>query len=156
MTLNAVQKGKIFVIGGGSQWRPFIHVSDAARAFIHLMDQDPLIINRQKFNVGSSAHNFNILSLAYIVRENIPFPIDIEIVPDDDDKRSYNVSFEKIKNVLGFSPKLTLGEGVKEIYKALKQGSVDTGERTITVGWYKHIMAAKQLVDSLVINNRLV
>ena len=39
MTLNAVQKGKIFVIGGGTQWRPFVHVSDAARAFIHLMDQ---------------------------------------------------------------------------------------------------------------------
>ena len=118
------------------------------------MDQDPSIINGQKFNVGSSDHNFNILSLAYIVRENIPFPIEIEVVPDDQDKRSYHVSFEKIKNILGYEPKLTPGDGVKEIYEALKQGSVDTGERTVTVGWYKHIIAAKQLVDSLVINNR--
>jgi len=156
MTLNAVQKGKIFIIGGGTQWRPFVHVSDAARAFMHLMDQDPSIINGQKFNVGSSDHNFNILSLAYVVRENIPFPIEIEVVPDDQDKRSYHVSFEKIKNILGYEPKLTPGDGVKEIYEALKQGSVDTGERTVTVGWYKHIIAAKQLVDSLVINKRLV
>jgi nucleoside-diphosphate-sugar epimerase len=156
MTLNAVQKGKIFVIGGGTQWRPFVHVSDTARAFVHLMDQDPSIINRQKFNVGSSDHNFNILSLAYVVRENIPFPIEIEVVPDDTDKRNYNVSFEKIKNVLGFEPKVTPGDGVKEIYEALKQGTVDTGERTVTVKWYKHIIAAKQLMDSLIVNDRLM
>ena len=156
MTLNAVQKGKIFVIGGGAQWRPFVHVCDTARAFIHLMDQEPSIINGQKFNVGNSAHNFNILSLAYVVRENIPFPIEIEVVPDDMDKRNYNVSFEKIKNALGFEPKITPGDGVKEIYEALKQGSVDTGERTVTVKWYKHIIAAKQLMDSLLLNNRLM
>jgi len=156
MTLNAVNKGKIFVVGGGNQWRPFIHVIDTARAFIHLIDQDQSMINGQKFNVGSSVHNFNILSLAYVVRENIPFPIEIEVVPDDEDKRSYNVSFEKIKNTLGFKPILTPEDGVKEIYEALKQGSVDTGERTVTVRWYKHIMTAKKLVDNLVINGRLV
>ena len=156
MTLNAVQRGKIFVIGGGKQWRPFVHVSDTARAFIHLIDQDPSIINGQKFNVGSSAHNLNILSLAYVVRENIPFPIEIEVVPDDEDKRNYNVCFEKIKNTLGFEPMVTPGEGVKEIYEALKSGSVDTGERTVTVSWYKHLIAAKQLVDSLVVNDRLI
>jgi len=156
MTLNAVQKGKIFVVGGGKQWRPFIHVNDAARAFIHLINQDASIINGQKFNVGSSANNFNILSLAYVVRENLPFPIEIEVVPDDEDKRSYNVSFEKIKNMLGFEPKLTPAEGIKEIYESLKQGSIDTGKRTITVAWYKHIIAANQLADSLTINDLLV
>ena len=107
---------------------------------MHLMDQDPSIINGQKFNVGSSDHNFNILSLAYVVRENSPFPIEIEVVPDDQDKRSYHVSFEKIKNILGYEPKLTPGDGVKEIYEALKHGSVDTGESTVTVKWYKQII----------------
>tara|TARA_Y100001936_G_scaffold110127_1_gene108242 strand:- start:5080 stop:6114 length:1035 start_codon:yes stop_codon:yes gene_type:complete len=156
MTLNAVKKGKIFVIGGGTQWRPFIHVKDTARAFIHLIDRDPSIINGQKFNVGNSEHNFNILSLAYVVRENIPFPIEIEVVPDDEDKRNYNVSFEKIKKVLGFEPKLTPGYGVKEIYEGLKQGFVDTDERTVTVAWYKHIISSKQLIDSLIINDRIL
>ena len=32
MTLNAVQKGRIFVLGGGRQWRPIVHVSDTSRA----------------------------------------------------------------------------------------------------------------------------
>ena len=30
-----------FVIGGGAQWRPFVHVCDTARAFMHLIDQEP-------------------------------------------------------------------------------------------------------------------
>jgi nucleoside-diphosphate-sugar epimerase len=156
MTLNAVQKGRIFVMGGGTQWRPFIHVNDAARAFILVMGKEASIINKQKFNVGGSGQNYNILSLAYVVRENIPFPIDIEIVPDDADKRDYNVSFEKIKNSLGFEPRVTPGSGVKEIYEALKQGTVDTGIKTVTVRWYKHIAEAKQLMDDLILNDRLM
>jgi nucleoside-diphosphate-sugar epimerase len=156
MTLNAVQKGRIFVMGGGTQWRPFVHVKDTARAFILVMDKDPSIINKQKFNVGGSAQNFNILSLAYVVRENIPFPIDIEVIPDDEDKRDYNVSFEKIKNSLGFEPRITTGSGVKEIYEALKRGTIDTGIKTVTVKWYSHIAEAKRLVDNLVLNGRLM
>lgn len=156
MTLNAVQKGKIFVMGGGMQWRPFVHVHDTARAFVCVIGKDPSIVNKQIFNVGSSEHNYNILSLAYIVRENIPFPVEVEVVPDDADKRNYNVSFEKIKNTLGFEPRFSPSDGVKEIYQALKHGTVDTGTRTVTVKWYKHILEAKKLLDSLVLNGRLL
>ena len=156
MTLNAVQKGKIFVMGGGSQWRPFVHIKDTARAFVQVISKEPSVVNKQVFNVGSSKHNFNILSLAYVVRENIPFPIEIDVVPDDADKRNYNVSFDKIKNVLGFEPEYSPDDGVKEIYEALKHGTVDTEARSVTVKWYKHIIEAKKLVDDLTINGRLL
>ena len=53
-------------------------------------------------------------------------------------------------------PKLTPGYGVKEIYEGLKQGFVDTDERTVTVAWYKHIISSKQLIDSLIINDRIL
>ena len=68
----------------------------------------------------------------------------------------WGINAPRNKNALGFEPKITPGDGVKEIYEALKQGSVDTGERTVTVKWYKHIIAAKQLMDSLLLNNRLM
>lgn len=156
MTLNAVQKGRIFVMGGGNQWRPFIHVKDTARAFVQIIGKESSLINKQVFNVGCSKQNFNILSLAYVVRENIPFPIEIEVVPDDADKRNYNVSFEKIKNKLGFEPEYSPGYGVKEIYEALKHGTVDTEARSVTVKWYKHIIEAKNLADDLTIKGRLL
>jgi nucleoside-diphosphate-sugar epimerase len=155
MTLNAVQKGKIFVLGGGRQWRPIVHVKDTARAFQMVLDASPSVINKEIFNVGSTEQNYQIVSLAYIVRENLPFPVQLDIVPDDTDARNYSVSFEKIERVLGYAPRVTPAEGVREIYEALKLGRVDTDIKTVTVRWYQHIMEAKRLVDTLAIDGRI-
>ena len=156
MTLNAVQKGKIFVLGGGRQWRPIVHVRDTATAFVSLLDRAASEINGRVFNIGSSEHNYQVLSLAYIVRESLPFPITLDIVPDDSDARNYNVSFDRAERDLGFRARHSPAHGAREIYEALKLGRVDTGMKTITVHWYQHIMEAKQLVDSLAIDGRLL
>lgn len=156
MTINAVQKGKIFVMGGGKQWRPIVHVRDTAGAFVTVLESPASTVNGHVFNIGSSVHNYQVLSLAYIVRENIPFPIELDIVPDDSDARNYNVSFTRAEQVLGFAPSRSPADGAREIYDALKLGRVDTGIRTVTVKWYQHIMEAKSLVDSLAMKGRLL
>ena len=156
MTINAVRTGKLFVLGGGQQWRPLIHVKDTAGVFMKLIGYEQSIINRQIFNVGSSDHNYQVLSLAYITRENIPFPVELDIVPDDADKRNYHVSFEKAKDILGFEATYSPADGVKEIYDALKFGNVETGIKTVTVKWYKHIIESKELIDRLSINGKLL
>ena len=156
MTINAVQKGKIFVLGGGRQWRPIVHVRDTARAFVSMLDKPASLINGKVFNIGNSEHNYQVLSLAYIVRENIPFPIELDVVPDDSDARDYRVSFDRAEKDLGFRVKATPADGTREIYEALKLGRVDTGPKTITVKWYQHIMDAKRLVDGLAIDGRLL
>jgi nucleoside-diphosphate-sugar epimerase len=156
MTLNAVQKGKIFVLGGGKQWRPVVHVKDTAGAFVGLFDHAPSAINGQIFNIGSSEHNYQVLGLAYVVRENVPFPIELDVVPDDSDARDYQVSFERAERELGFKAAFSPADGVREIYDALKMGRVDTGIKTITVKWYQHIIDAKRLVDSLAVDGRLL
>jgi len=38
MTLYAYKNRRIFVLGGGRQWRPVVHVKDVARAFVAVMD----------------------------------------------------------------------------------------------------------------------
>jgi nucleoside-diphosphate-sugar epimerase len=156
MTINAVQKGKIFVMGGGKQWRPIVHVRDTASAFVTVLGSPASVVNGHVFNIGSSEHNYQVLSLAYIVRENIPFPIELDVVPDDSDARNYNVSFTRAEQVLGFAPSQTPADGAREIYEALKLGRVDTGIKTVTVKWYQHIMEAKSLVDSLAMKGRLL
>lgn len=154
MTLNAVEKGRIFVLGGGRQWRPFVHVRDTARAFASVLCAQPELVNRQVFNVGGQ--NTQILQLAYIVRENIPFPIDLQVVPDDPDKRDYNVSFEKIQRELGYESKLSPADGVREIYEALKLGKISPQPTTYTVAWYRKIIEAEQLVQRLTLAGRLL
>jgi nucleoside-diphosphate-sugar epimerase len=154
MTLNAVQKGRIFVLGGGRQWRPIVHVSDTSRAFMQILELDSALVNGEIFNVGTT--NLQVLSLAYVVRENIPFPIDMQVVPDDPDKRNYNVSFDKIRKNLGFVPQATPADGVREVYEALKTGRTAPDPETYTVSWYKQILEAKALLDRVMINGRLL
>jgi nucleoside-diphosphate-sugar epimerase len=154
MTLNAVQKNKIFIMGGGQQWRPIIHVADTARGFMCLLETDPSLVNGEIFNVGNT--NLQVLSLAYIVRENLPFPVEMEITPDDPDKRTYNVSFDKIRRVLGFETKFSPAHGVREIYEALKLGQTGPYPHTYTVKWYKQILEAHALINRIMINGRLI
>jgi nucleoside-diphosphate-sugar epimerase len=154
MTLNAVQKGKIFILGGGKQWRPIVHVRDTARAFTDLLSAPVERVNGEIFNVG--AMNAQILSLAYVVRENLPFRVEMEVVPDDADKRDYNVSFEKLTRTIGFRAELTPAEGVQEIYDALKNGRIAADPTAFTVDWYRRILEARALVDQVSLNGRLI
>ena len=91
-----------------------------------------------------------------MVSETLPFKIDIDIAPDDSDKRDYNVDFTKAQDQIGFTAQRSIQEGVIEIYNALKSGNVDTGIKTVTVQWYKNILEAKELTDSIYLNERMI
>ena len=99
MTLYAWKNRRIYVLGGGRQWRPVVHVKDVGRAFMLVMDAPVEKIAGQAFNVGSNEQNYQIYRLAQMVRDVVPHT-DLEMVPDDPDKRTYNVSFDKIQKVL--------------------------------------------------------
>jgi len=154
MTLTAFQKGRIIVMGGGLQWRPLVHLSDVSKAFLNVIGAKKDKVNKEVFNIGLD--NFQIKNLAYLVREELPFPVEIDIAPDDADKRDYNVVFSKAESVLGFKAETNVIQGIKEIYFALKSGSVDVGPKTITVQWYRNILDAKVLLDSVVLDGRII
>jgi nucleoside-diphosphate-sugar epimerase len=154
MTLNAVEKGKLFITGGGKQWRPLVHVADTAAAFRCVLEAPADAVNGEVFNVGHT--NMQVLNVAYTVREAIPFPIEIQVIPDDPDKRTYNVSFGKIENALGYKAERRPEDGVKEIYEALKSGQIASEPWTFTVGWYRKLLEAKELMDKVMLDGRLL
>ncbi len=124
MTARVMMSNKIFVNGGGLQWRPLVHVQDAARAFLHVLDAPVEKVNGQVFNVGANDQNFRVITVANIIHDIFPGS-EMIIVPEDADERSYNVSFDKIKNHLGFKPKRNVPETVVDIRDALKDGIVE-------------------------------
>ena len=154
MTLTAFQKRRIIVMGGGLQWRPLVHVSDVSSAFIKVVHAPDKTVAGQIFNIGLD--NFQIKNLAYLVRDQLPFPVEIDVAPDDADKRDYNVDFEKAQFILGYKAEKDVEFGIKEIYNALKLDLVDTGPKTITVQWYKNLLEAKKLLDSVSLNGRII
>jgi nucleoside-diphosphate-sugar epimerase len=154
MTLTAFKNRRIIIMGGGSQWRPLVHLSDVSNAFISVISSKLDNVNQQIFNVGLD--NYQIKNLAYLVREELPFPVEIEVAPDDADKRDYNVVFKKAEDKIGFKAAVEVNEGIREIYLALKSGKVDVGPKTVTVQWYRNIIEAKKLLDEIVLDGRVI
>jgi nucleoside-diphosphate-sugar epimerase len=118
---RAAASGKITVLNG-DQWRPFLHVQDAARAVIACLDGGTDAVSGEIFNVGSSALNLQIGQLGEAIARVVP---DTEIVRiENADRRNYRVSFEKIERVLGFRCERTLESGIEEIYAAISSGLI--------------------------------
>ena len=113
----------IITVFGGDQWRPFVHVDDAAQG-VALILQSPIeIVGRQIFNVGSNEQNYTITQIGELVHEQV-MSADLQINTDDTDKRNYRVDFSKIRNQLGFKPNWTVEEGITQVLEAIASGDV--------------------------------
>lgn len=136
MTHRAVTGGKITVMGGEA-WRPHVHVRDVAEAFLLAAEAPNEKVSGEIFNVGSDQNNFTISETAVIVASQIP-GVEIDYVDTVEDLRSYRVSFEKIKHVLGFTPRHRIEDGVAEVKDLLERGEVDADDvRTSNLAYLK-------------------
>ncbi|MBX0325397.1 NAD-dependent epimerase/dehydratase family protein [Halomicroarcula sp. F13] len=100
------------VYGDGSNWRPFIHVSDAARAYKHAA-LEPGEWDETVYNVGSSDANYQISEIADVVDEEVG-AVDITYLEDEHPGPSYHVNFDRLRRT-GFEPQTTLREGVRDL-----------------------------------------
>ncbi len=114
MTLHALRKKRIAILGGGKQWRPFVHVRDVALLCTQLLQEPAEKIGGETFNVGSNDLNYQMSDLAALIADLVG-DVELDFVPDDEDKRNYHVCFDKAKDVLQFKPKYKIKEGVAEI-----------------------------------------
>jgi len=115
---------KNITIFGGRQWRPFIHVLDIAKAFIICLEAPMEVVDKQIFNVGANHLNCQILKIGEMIACLVPFS-SVEHRQDAKDNRSYQVSFDKIRNLLGFTCDKGIQDGILEIKDALQSGLID-------------------------------
>jgi len=156
MTLGYYKNGKIPIMRGGKQWRPFVNIKDTARAFIKVLETEPATVSGQIFNVGSNEQNIQIFDLAKLVAEACDLPFNYEWYGDCD-TRSYQVSFNKIKETLNYKPNTTIKQGAKNVFSALKDGTLNPEDpRMITVKWYKHLLEMQQFLKSTEIDGVLL
>ena len=139
MTYGAWKTGVLPLMRDGTQWRPMVHVKDTAAAMIFLLNAPEERISGEIFNVGSESNNYRLGPLAEIVAATVPRDVSIEWYGDPD-HRSYRVAFDKIES-LGYCAKRTAEDGVREICEALEAGVVDKTTDTITIDWYKDLLA---------------
>ena len=155
MVLGAYRDKKIPVMRDGTQWRPFVHVKDTSKAFVTVLESSSGKVNKQVFNVGSNEQNVQIFPLAELVMRTLDMAPQVEWYGSLD-KRSYRVSFDKIRKSLGFVPDYTPKEGAEEVYEALESKRTMDSLKTRTVEWYKHLLEASKLAEEITLKGTVL
>lgn len=121
LTKAAVKQGNITVFGG-QQYRPHIHIDDMIDAYITLLEAPADKVDGQTFNVGYT--NYTMAELAKMVKSVVGEHVEIETQPLNNDPRSYHISSEKIKAVLGWEAKRSIQSAIGEVRDSLTDGRV--------------------------------
>lgn len=139
MVYGAWADRRLPVMRDGGQWRPMIHVRDAAGAILFALTAEAAAVSGEVLNAGGDAHNHQVREMARIVAEIMPFEVALDWYGAPDE-RSYRVSFDKIAR-LGYRPALDVAAGAREVLDALREGRVARSPRTMTLEWYEAIVA---------------
>ena len=109
------KKLKVFV---GEQYRPVLHVKDAAQMIANsLQDKQIGVFNLHKENI-------KIINLAKKVKKHFP---DLTLQTQDltlEDSRNYRVKSDKAKKLLSFKPSYSIDDGIREIKQLLKEDRI--------------------------------
>jgi nucleoside-diphosphate-sugar epimerase len=136
LTAKACQDRTI-TIYNGQQWRPFIHVKDVARAIIQVLDLPLELASGEIFNVGDRRLNHTLAELAQLIQRLCPGTT-VERV-DNTDHRDYRVSFDKIRQWIGFQCKYSLLDGILECKSAFEEKRISDYRDP----WYHNDLAVR-------------
>jgi nucleoside-diphosphate-sugar epimerase len=117
LVVRAFTAGKVTVFGG-DQFRPLLHVKDAATAVV----QNVGTAHRGIYNLHRQ--NVRIVDLAYQVRNHFP---DLVIEHTDmtfQDARNYRVRSELAASTFGFRPSHSIDDGIEEVKELLVTGRI--------------------------------
>jgi len=122
LTAKAMLENDIPVYGG-EQYRPLVHVEDAARAFVAAVEAPEELVDHQIFNVGDNDLNYQIKEVGRIVEDSVD-GAEVRFVEHREDERTYRVSFDKIDYLLGWEAQKSLEDGVREIKVWMEEQNV--------------------------------
>lgn len=158
MTRMAKVEQKIYVMGGGEQWRPFIHIKDLVHVFASILEAPAELVAGETFNVGSDAMNYQIKDVARIIASRFPFA-KVHDIPDNVDRRDYHLSFAKLANLATVTPEVWLGvtNGVEEIAAELERSpELATDPTCHTLNWYKELISWEKRLNGLRLDGRIL
>lgn len=147
LTNHAINNKKITVFGGEQQ-RPNLHIQDMCDLYKLLLEFPEEKIAGETFNAGYQ--NQSIMEIAKIVQkvtqEEFAEKGEIPIVTTpSNDNRSYRITSDKIAAKLGFTPKRTIEDAVRDLCRAFREGKLPnslTDDRYYNVKVLKEIRAS--------------
>ena len=107
------------VFGDGLQWRPFLHVADCARAFIHFVETP----NHKHLMCNIAHENLRVIDLIDVFKGINPIARERFIELENPDNRNYHVSVARMLDE-GIQPRVTVTAGAEEIVEAIVTGRI--------------------------------
>jgi len=121
LTNLAVNTGRITVFGG-QQKRPNIHIEDITDLYVQLLGCPDEMIAGKIFNAGYENHR--VSEIAEMVQKVVGKEAVEIATTSTDDNRSYHISSGKIGQELGFEPKHSVEEAIKDLCDAFEAGKI--------------------------------
>jgi nucleoside-diphosphate-sugar epimerase len=134
---QAISSKKI-TVHGGSQYRPFLHVQDAANALIFALEKDLT----GTFNAISK--NYTILEAANKISDATG--CEIETANEMEDPRNYNVSGKKME-MMGFTPQKRIEDAIEEIRDYILESKIDYKDKKYSN--YELLFSSKEMQEKV-------
>ena len=150
----AYTTGEVLIQSDGSPWRPLVHVTDIARAFLAVLEAPRDAIHNQAFNVGRTSENYRVRDLADMVQQIVPGSRVRYAEGGGPDPRCYRVNCDKIARWLpAFRPQWTVRDGMVELYEAYRRNRLTSeqflGDRYMRIKHIQQLQGAGRLDGSL-------
>jgi nucleoside-diphosphate-sugar epimerase len=152
---DAALAGKLYLHGGGWQWRPLVDVSDVARAHLACLAAPLDAVGGEIFNVMEE--NYQVRQLAMLVAGSLSLrgrAVTLEEAPLPKLVRDYRMSNQKLTQRLGFTPAVTVLESIDVMLEKLPLDDVAwlANPRWYNIAWMsvlEEVHAAQRAYDEI-------
>lgn len=122
--LEALTKRRLIIYQQGYA-RSFVHVRDISEAICLALEVSLDKVRGQIFNVGSGTGNYTKDEIVELVRQYVVgTEIEYKDLTFGGDMRDIQVSFAKIRQTLGYEPKIRVVDGICEVRDAIVSGLI--------------------------------
>lgn len=135
--------GRALDVYDADTWRPYCHVTDISKAMLMVLAAPADQVGGEVFNVGGDDSNHTKRSIVEAALDAFGGEGEVKWSEGGTDARNYRVSFEKIRDRLGFRPDQTVRGAVEHLAKAIRAGMFsDVESRSLRYRNYELTTAA--------------
>jgi nucleoside-diphosphate-sugar epimerase len=122
--LEAITRRKLIIYQRGYA-RSFVHVRDVCDAILLGLEAPKATVNREIFNVGGDEGNYTKDEIVALVQRHVEGTVvEYKDLTFGGDMRDIRVSFAKIRERLGFRPRISIEQGIREVAGVLLKGVI--------------------------------
>ena len=122
--LEAMTKGELVIYQRGYH-RSFVHVGDTTDGIVLALEAERDKVAGEVFNLGAESGNKSKDEIVELVSQVVPnVAVRYKDLSFGGDMRDIRVRFDKVRDMLGFAPRVTVEQGIREVYDAIRLGLI--------------------------------